>query len=96
MEKVNLEDIKRKILPVLKEAGITSSSVFGSIVRGEAREDSDLDLLVEPPKGMSLFDFIDLQQRLEKALKRKVDLGEFSTIKPRLKENILRSAIQIL
>lgn len=92
----NLDEIKKKALPVLKEAGVTRSAVFGSYVRGEHRNDSDIDMLVEPPKGMSLFDFIDLQLRLEETLKRKVDLGEYSTIKPRLRETILQSAVQIL
>lgn len=94
--KANLEEIKRKALPILKEAGVTRSSLFGSVVRGEARENSDIDILIEPPKGMGLFEFIDLQHKLEDILKRKVDLGEYSTIKPRLQDNILSSAVQIL
>lgn len=94
--KANLEQIKRKVIPVLKQAGVTHSSVFGSYVRGEAREDSDIDVLVEFPRGKSLFDFIDLQMKLEHALGRKVDLGEYSTIKPRLKEYILKEAVQII
>lgn len=92
----DVAEIKTKALPVLKEAGVTRSSIFGSYVRGEHREDSDIDMLVEPPKDMSLFDFVDLQLRLEKALERKVDLGEYATIKPRLRKTILESAIQIL
>lgn len=94
--KANLEGIKKKVLPVLKQAGVTRSSIFGSYVRGEAKKSSDIDILIDPPRGMSLFDFIDLQHKLEDVLKRKVDLGEYSTIKPRLQENILSSAIQIL
>lgn len=88
--------IKKKVLPILKETGVTRSSIFGSYIRGEDRKDSDIDMLVELPKGKSLFDFVDLQLRLEEALNRKVDLGEFSTIKPRLRENILASAVKIL
>lgn len=94
--KMTINEVKNKVLPILKEAGATRSALFGSIVRGEARKDSDIDMLVELPKGMSLFDFVDLQLKLEQALNRKVDLGEFSTIKPRLREHILQSAIQIL
>lgn len=94
--KNNIDAIKEKALPVLKQAGVTRSSVFGSYVRGEARENSDIDILVELPKRKSLFDFIDLQLKLEEALNKKVDLGEFSTIKPRLRNHILQSAVQIL
>ena len=96
MTQTNLDYIKTKALPILKEAGVTRSSLFGSVIRGEAKENSDIDMLVELPKGMSLFDFIDLQLKLEQALNRRVDLGEFSTVKPRLRHNILQDAIQIL
>lgn len=94
--KANLDEIKNKALPILKEAGATRSALFGSVVRGEARKDSDIDMLVELPKGMSLFDFVDLQLKLEQVLERKVDLGEFSTIKPRLRDYILKEAVQIM
>lgn len=94
--KVNLEEIKRKSLPVLKEAGVTRCAIFGSYVRGEAKKNSDIDMLVEIPRGTGLFGFVGLKHKLEDALKRKVDLGEYSTIKPRLQENILNSAVQIL
>lgn len=94
--KSKIEEIKKKAVPILKEAGVTRSSLFGSVVRGEARGDSDIDILVEIPRGISLFDFVDLQLKLEQVLNRKVDLGEFSTIKPRLREYILQEAVQIL
>lgn len=94
--KTNIEDIKNKALPILREAGVRRSGIFGSYVRGENKEHSDIDILVELPKGKSLFDFIELQLSLEKALGRKVDLGEYSTIKPRLRDYILNSQIQIL
>lgn len=94
--KNKIEDVKKKAVPILREAGVTRSSLFGSVVRGEARKDSDIDMLVELPRGISLFDFVDLQLKLEHALNRKVDLGEFSTIKPRLRDYILKEAVQIL
>ena len=94
--KTSIEHIKRKVLPILKEAGATRSAIFGSYVRGENKEDSDIDILVELPKEKSLFDFIKLQLQLEKALGKKVDLGEYSTIKPMLRNYILNSQTQIL
>lgn len=94
--KTSLEEIKRKALPILKKAGVSRSAIFGSYVRGEAKKNSDIDILIEPPKGMSLFEFIGLQHKLEDVLGRKVDLGEYSTIKPRLQDNILSNAVQIL
>ena len=94
--KTNIEDVKSKVAPILKKAGVTSSSIFGSYAHGNNRENSDIDILVELPKEKTLFDFIDLQLKLEKALGKKVDLGEYSAIKPRLKSYILNSQIQIL
>lgn len=93
---IRIEKVKSKILPVLKQAGVTKSSLFGSYVRGDQTESSDIDILVELPKGKSLFDFVDLQLKLEEILDRKVDLVEYSTIKPRLKPYILSNQMQIL
>ena len=66
-----LKNVTRKVLPVLKEAGVTRSSLFGSYVRGENRADSDVDILVELPKGNSLLDLVRLEKKLEKALGKK-------------------------
>lgn len=91
-----LRDIKNKVIPILKEAGITRSSLFGSYVRGDHQEESDVDMLVEFPKGKSLFDFVGLQLRLEDALHKKVDLVTFSGLKPRLRERILSEQVPII
>lgn len=96
MTQASVDDIKEKALPILKKAGVTRSSLFGSYVRGEEKEGSDIDILVDFPKGKSLFDFIGLQLKLEDTLHKKVDLGEYSTIKPRLRDYILKEAVQIL
>ena len=94
--KANLEEIKKKALPVLKKAGVNRCAIFGSYVRGEAKKNSDIDILVDVPKGTGLFEFVGLKHKLEDALKKKVDLGEYSTIKPRLKDYILKEAVQII
>lgn len=91
-----IEQIKDKILPILKEAGVKRSSLFGSYVRGDQTKGSDIDILVDFPRGKSLFDFIDLQLKLEDVLGKRVDLGEYTTIKPRLKEYINNEAVRII
>lgn len=91
-----IQGIKNKILPILKRAGVKRSSIFGSYVRGDQTKNSDIDILVDFPRGKSLFDFIDLELKLEEALGKKVDLGEYTTIKPRLKDYILKEAVQII
>lgn len=91
-----IEEIKRKILPILKKHGVTKAGVFGSIVRGEAREDSDIDILVEIESDISLLDFVGIKLEIEEALGQKVDLVEYKTIKPLLKERILSEQVAIL
>ncbi len=96
MTQASVNDIKNKAIPILKEAGVTRSSIFGSYVRGEERENSDIDMLVDFPKEKSLFDFVELQLKLEDVLNKKVDLGEYKTLKPRIKDRVLSEQIQIL
>jgi len=59
-------------------------------------EGSDIDILVDIKKDISLLDFVGLKLELEEALGQKVDLVEYSTIKPVLKERILKSQIPII
>lgn len=94
--KADLEEIKKKALPVLKEAGVTRSSIFGSYVRGEATKDSDIDFLVEVPRDTDLFDLADLKMKLEKALGRETDLVTYKSVHPLLKDRILAEQIRIL
>ncbi|HID28316.1 MAG TPA: hypothetical protein EYP22_10995 [Methanosarcinales archaeon] len=69
---------------------------FYPIVRGEDTEKSDVDILVEIEERMSLLDFVGLKLELEESLGIKVDLGEYSTIKPIIKEQILSEEVAIL
>ena len=94
--KTHVEEIKRKILPILQRYGVKKVGLFGSCVRGEMREDSDIDILVQIEKDISLFDFVGIKLEIEEALERKIDLVEYSTIKPLLKERILKEQVVIL
>jgi hypothetical protein len=60
------------------------------------RRRSDIDILVELNRNLSLLDVIGIQQELEDALGRKVDLVEYAAIKPLLKEQILAQEVRIL
>jgi hypothetical protein len=91
-----IEEIREKILPVLKKYWVRRASIFGSVVRGEATENSDIDILVEIRSNISLLDFVGLKLELEEVLGRKVDLGEYDTIKPIIKDRILREQVAIL
>jgi len=91
-----IDEIKRKILSILKRYNVKRAGIFGSIVRGEENEESDIDILVEIVGRMSLLDFAGLKLELEEALGQRVDLGEYSTIKPIIKEQILSEEVSIL
>lgn len=92
----HIEEIKRKILPILKRYGVKRAGLFGSCVRGEMKKDSDIDILVEIEKDISLLDFVGLKLEIEEALGEKVDLVEYKMIKSLLKERILNEEVAVL
>lgn len=91
-----IEDIQEKAVPILERYGATRAGVFGSLVRGQMRPRSDIDILVEIPEAIGLLEFVGLKQELEKAIGRKVDLVEYETIKVRIRDRILAEEIPIL
>jgi len=93
---MELEEIKEEVTPILRRYGVKRASIFGSAIRGEMRNDSDIDILVEIGEDISLLDFVALKLELEDALGRRVDLVEFDSIKPRLREKILKEQVVII
>ena len=91
-----IKEIRDKIIPILKRYGVSKAALFGSSVKGEMTEESDIDVLVEIETDISLLDFVGLKLELEEILGRKVDVVEYSTLKPILKERVLREQVPIL
>jgi predicted nucleotidyltransferase len=81
-----------EVLAVLDEIGATNARVFGSIARGEDDEDSDVDLLVEMPKGIGLFRRVEIELDLEDLLERKVDLVSPAEVPARSRSRVLAEA----
>lgn len=97
MAKLNeLEKIKSLIVDILKKNKARRAGIFGSFARNEQKKNSDIDILVELPKNLNLFDFVGIKFELEDALNKKVDLVEYSTIKPLIKKTILKEEIRII
>ena len=90
------EQVKQAALDILRRYGVTRAALFGSAARNQMRPDSDIDILVQIDKDISLLDFVALKLDLEDALGRNVDLVEYDTIKPRLKDSILSNQETIL
>lgn len=80
---------------LVEQYGIKSLYLFGSTARDEARPDSDVDLLVEFNRPLGLFEFIELQQKLESILRCKVDLGTKRSLKQQIRAEVLREAILV-
>jgi predicted nucleotidyltransferase len=91
-----IEELAKRIVPILRDGGVVEASVFGSFSRGEVQPDSDLDLLVRYKETVSLLDVSGLKCELEKLLGNKVDLISRNYLKPRIKNRILKESVRIL
>jgi uncharacterized protein len=78
------------MVAVCQRYDVAKLGVFGSFARGEADENSDLDLLVEFRKRVSLLKMVALERELSAAVGRKVDLLTEAAISPYLRDSILR------
>ncbi len=86
----------RGYLPeIRREFGVRRIALFGSTVRGQAQEDSDLDILVEFEKDPTFPSFMGLKAFLEDHLGHKVDLVTLDALKPRMRAIIEREAVDV-
>lgn len=86
---------REEILRVCAKYGARNVRVFGSVVRGEADEQSDIDFLVEMETGRSLFDLGGLQYELEQLLGRPVDVVTDRGLKARIRERVLKETVPL-
>ena len=93
---LDISYIREKSLPELKKAGVLRSSLFGSFARGEANTESDVDILVEFPDDKTMFDLIDLEQKLETVLGKKVEVVTYRALHHLLRDRILQEQVPIL
>jgi len=94
-----MDDIVRRyqgdIRRIAAQHGARAIRVFGSVARGNARADSDIDLLVDLEPGRSLLDLIAIKQDLEDALGRSVDVVTEAGLSPYLRERVLAEAVTL-
>lgn len=97
LEGVHPEELLEAAAPVLRtlaaERGYGRLAVFGSVARGEARQDSDIDLIVDAPAGTSSFEFVRFKQLIEQVLGREVDLISYGGLTPTMDDDIRRDAV---
>ncbi len=84
------KQLKEKLLKICDENDIVFMALFGSFIRGEQRKKSDIDIAIEfdRNKSKSLLDLVHIEYELTEVLKRKVDLGIFSSISPYIIEDV--------
>ena len=87
-----LEAKKDEILRIAARHGARNVRVFGSVARGEARPDSDVDFLVDMEPGRSLFDMGGLLMDLRALLGLDVDVVTEHGLKPRIRDRVLKEA----
>ena len=86
---------REEILRIAAGHGARNVRVFGSVARGEASEESDIDFLVEMEPGRSLLDLGGLQVELESLLGRSVDVVTERGLKARIRSTVLCEAVPV-
>jgi predicted nucleotidyltransferase len=87
-----LQSNRRDILALAEKRGARNVRIFGSVVRGEARPDSDVDFLVDLEPGRSVFDLGGLLMDLQSLLGLEVDLVTEAGLRPRLRQQVVAEA----
>ena len=91
-----IERILRDQKPILRERfKVREIGIFGSVVRGEQKETSDLDLLVEFEEPIGLIKYVNLQNYLSDKVGWRVDLVMKSGLKPRISKHVLKEVIYV-
>jgi len=87
-----LREKRTEILDLCARYGARNVQIFGSVARGEADQESDLDLLVELEPGRTLFDLGGLQYDMEQLLGCRVDVVTPNGLKRRIRDRVLQEA----
>jgi uncharacterized protein len=90
-----LQENREQILQIAARYGAHDIRIFGSLARGEARPDSDVDILVDLEPGRSLFDLGGLLMELQGLLGRPVDVVTTQGLRERIRERVLREAVPL-
>jgi len=94
--KTYIEQVKRKILPVLQRYDVVRAAIFGSLARGETKQGSDIDILVEFAGEKSLLDLAGFKIELEELLGVRVDVLTYGSLHPLLRDKVLSEQKVIL
>jgi predicted nucleotidyltransferase len=90
-----LAEKRAAIFKLAERYGVYDVRVFGSVARGDSNERSDIDLLVKVRPGRSLFDVGGFLMDVQDLLGCKVDVLTDDSLKPRIRERVLREAVAV-
>lgn len=90
-----LKEKRDEILNIATRYGARKIRIFGSILRGETKPNSDIDFLVELEPGRSLLDIIAIKQDLEDLLGCKVDVVTEAAVSPYIRNEVLSQAVSL-
>ncbi len=95
MEIEKLKAYRQDILTIAERYHAPNIRVFGSVARGEATENSDIDFLIDVSPEQTLFDLIRLTRSLSELLGCKADVAQSTVLHPRIRREVLREAIAL-
>ncbi|MCL5959164.1 MAG: nucleotidyltransferase family protein [Chloroflexi bacterium] len=90
-----LKEKREEILRIVRSHGAVRVRVFGSMARGLAGPESDVDVLVDLEPGRSILDVIAIKQDLEDLLGREVDVVTEAAISPYIRDEVLKEAVTL-
>ncbi|MGH2594161.1 MAG: nucleotidyltransferase family protein [Anaerolineae bacterium] len=90
-----LKNKREDVLRIAAKHGAYNVRIFGSVARGEADDQSDIDILVEMEPGRSLFDLGGLLMDLQDLPGRKVDVATEKELRERMRERALKEAVSL-
>jgi uncharacterized protein len=92
---VNILSILKKHEPELHKRGVVHAAVFGSVARGQARSESDIDVLIDldPEKRIGVFEYARLKLYINELIGGSGDVVNRRKLKPMLRDNILRESV---
>lgn len=86
---------RAEVLEILERHGVQNAKVFGSVARGDDRDDSDVDLLVELPHNTGLLSIARIEAELEAILETTVDLVSVKVLKPAVRSRVERELVAL-
>jgi predicted nucleotidyltransferase len=86
---------RAEVLDILERHGVRNARVFGSVARGDDRDDSDIDLLVELPHNTGLLSIARIEAEFEAILETTVDLASVKGLKPAVRSRVERELVAL-